>query len=86
MTGYQSGGILFDDARGTDGNAANTVRSGIIEYGYVSGTRVAGAGADALIAQTGIRYHAGARGAVTGSARSPATASRRTRASPSASC
>jgi hypothetical protein len=67
VTGYQAGGILFDAARGTDGNAANTVRSGIIEYGYVSGTRVAGSGADATIAQTGIRYHAGARGTVSGS-------------------
>ncbi len=67
VTGYQSGGILFDDARGIDGAASTTVRAGILEYGYVRGTRVAGAGADVLIAQTGIRYHAGARGAISGS-------------------
>jgi hypothetical protein len=67
VTGYQSGGILFDAARGADGNAANIVRSGIREYGWVMGTRVAGSGPDALIAQTGIRWHAGARGSVTSS-------------------
>jgi hypothetical protein len=67
VTGYQSGGILFDDARGTDGNASNTLRSGIIEYGTVAGTRVAGGGPSTVIPQTGVRYHAGARGAVTGS-------------------
>jgi len=67
VTGYQSGGILFDDGRLADGNAANNVRSGIIEYGTVTNTRVVGSGPDAVIPQTGIRYHAGARGAVTGS-------------------
>ena len=68
VTGYQSGGILFDAARGTDGNANNLVRSGIREYGWVMRTRVAGSGPDSLIAQTGIRWHAGARGSVTSSA------------------
>ncbi len=67
VTGYQSGGILFDGARGVDGAAANTLRSGILEYGYVRGTRVAGAGPDATIPQTGVRYHAGSRGAISGS-------------------
>jgi hypothetical protein len=65
ITGYQSGGILFDDARGSDGNANNGVRSGVREYGYVLHSRIAGSGPDALIAQTGIRFHAGARGSVT---------------------
>ena len=67
VMGYQSGGILFDDARGIDGAAANTLRSGILEYGYVRGTRVAGAGPDTTIPQTGVRYHAGARGSIAGS-------------------
>lgn len=67
VTGYQSGGILFDAARGPDGDAANLVRSGIRAYGWVMGTRVAGSGPDALIPQTGIRWHAGARGSVTSS-------------------
>lgn len=67
ITGYQSGGVLFDDARGTDGNAANTVRSGIIEYGTVTGSKIVGSGPSTVIPQTGVRYHAGARGSVSGS-------------------
>jgi hypothetical protein len=35
------------------------------EYGYVLHTRVVGGGPDALFPQTGIRFHAGARGSVT---------------------
>ena len=54
------------------------VRSGIREYGWVMGTRVAGSGPDTLIPQTGIRWHAGARGSVT-SSEVTGTASRRTR-------
>ena len=34
--GYQSGGILIDGARGPDGNADNTVRQGIREFGFVT--------------------------------------------------
>ncbi|MDX6686091.1 MAG: hypothetical protein QOF86_2219, partial [Baekduia sp.] len=67
VTGYQSGGILFDDGRGADGAAANTQRSGVSEYGYVTGTRVVGSGPSTLIPQTGVQYSAGARGAVSGS-------------------
>jgi hypothetical protein len=67
VTGYQAGGILFDAARGPDGDPANLLRSGILEYGHVLRTRVAGSGPSDLIAQTGVRYHAGARGPVTGS-------------------
>jgi hypothetical protein len=67
ITGYQSGGILFDEARGPDGDAANTTRSGMVGYGYVTGARVVGSGSSPLIPQTGVRYHAGARGSVTGS-------------------
>jgi hypothetical protein len=67
VTGYQSGGILFDDGRGIDGAATTTQRSGVSEYGYVTGTRVVGSGASTLIPQTGVQYGAGARGAVTGS-------------------
>jgi hypothetical protein len=67
VTGYQSGGILFDDGRGADGAGTTTTRSGISEYGYVSGTRVVGSGANAVIPQTGVQYSAGARGSVTSS-------------------
>lgn len=61
--GYQSGGILFDDARGTDGNAANTEPAGIKIAGYVYDTIVEGS-ASAVFPQTGIQYHAGAYGFV----------------------
>ena len=61
VLGYQSGGILFDDARGTDGNAANLEPSGIRIAGYVNDTIVEG-GASAVFPQTGIQYHAGAFG------------------------
>lgn len=68
VTGYQSGGVLFDDSvGGIDGAATNTTRSGIIEYGNVTGSRIVGSGSNALIPQTGVRFHAGARGGVTGS-------------------
>jgi Big-like domain-containing protein len=67
VTGYQSGGILFDDARGPDGDTANSVRSGIVAYGHVVGSRIEGSGPDSLIPQTGVRYHAGHRGTVTDS-------------------
>jgi hypothetical protein len=59
--GYQSGGILFDDARGTDGNAANTEPAGIKIVGYVNNTLVEGSGST-VFPQTGIQYHAGASG------------------------
>lgn len=63
--GYQAGGILFDEAKGPDGDALNTAPAGIAIEGYVDGTIVQGGGPSSLIAQTGIRYHAGAAGAVT---------------------
>jgi len=62
--GYQSGGILFDDARGTDGAPANVEPSGIKIAGYVDDTIVEGTGANPLFPQTGIQYHAGAYGFV----------------------
>ncbi|MDO8188946.1 choice-of-anchor D domain-containing protein [Conexibacter sp. JD483] len=65
VTGYQSGGVLFDDSiGGADGAAANLQRSGIVQYGYVRGSTIAGAGATTLFPQTGVQYHAGQRGAV----------------------
>jgi Bacterial Ig domain len=67
ITGYQAGGVLFDDATGIDGAATNTVRSGIIQYGYVDHTRIAGGGAGAAPPQTGVVYRAGQRGSVTSS-------------------
>ncbi|WP_433378624.1 Ig-like domain-containing protein [Actinoplanes sp. CA-142083] len=57
VTGYQSGGILFDGARGKDGAADNLVRTGIRNHGYVFGTVVTGGGA-------GIRYTSGVDGFV----------------------
>jgi hypothetical protein len=67
IEGYQSGGILFDDAKGVDGNAANTVASGIKLSGYVDGTVVRGNGPSSLIPQTGIQYHAGTSGLIADS-------------------
>jgi len=65
--GYQSGGIRFDDARGTDAATTGTEFSGMKEVGFVKNTLVEGSGASTVIPQTGIQYHAGATGAVTGS-------------------
>lgn len=67
VRGFQSGGILFDDARGTDGSPESLLRSGIVSYGFVRDSTVEGAGPDGTIPQTGVQYHAGQRGAVTGS-------------------
>ncbi len=68
VTGYGSGGVLFDDSiGGADGAATNLQRSGIVQYGYVRNSTIAGAGAQALFPQTGVEYHAGQRGAVLGS-------------------
>ena len=49
--------MLFDDARGADGTATTTVRSGIKAYGNVVGSRVVGP----------VRYTYGQRGSITGS-------------------
>lgn len=67
VTGYQAGGVLFDDATGTDGAASNAVRSGVKAYGYVTRSRIAGGGRGSAVPQTGIRFHAGQRGAVVDS-------------------
>jgi hypothetical protein len=67
VTGYQSGGVLFDVARGTDGAPENLQRSGIVSYGFVRGSEIRGSGASTLIPQTGVQYHAGQRGAVLSS-------------------
>jgi dienelactone hydrolase len=64
--GYQSGGILFDDAKGTDGTAATTTPSAIKLSGYVSDSVVEGNGPSSLIPQTGIQFHAGAAGFIEG--------------------
>jgi hypothetical protein len=66
VTGYQSGGILFDGARGTDGSAETTSRSGIIQHGYVTDTVVTGR-PNRVYPQTGIKYTGGADGFVRGS-------------------
>lgn len=52
-----TGGVLFDDARGADGAATTTVRSGITAYGNLTGSRVAGP----------VTYTYGQRGTITGS-------------------
>ena len=39
-----TGGVFFDDARGADGTATTTARSGIVAYGNLLGSRVAGPG------------------------------------------
>lgn len=65
VTGYQSGGILFDDATGKDdATEGPTSRSGIKLTGYVTDSVVEGAGASTDIPQTGIQFHAGAAGFV----------------------
>jgi len=63
VTGYQSGGILFDGARGTDGSADNVVRTGIRNHGYVTNTVVRGK-PNGLYAQSGVKYTSGADGFV----------------------
>jgi len=65
ITGYQSGGVLFDDSRGTDGNATTLQRSGIKAYGRVSKSLIQGSGPSSLIPQTGVQWHAGQRGSIT---------------------
>ena len=52
-----SGGVLFDDARGADGTATTTVRSGITAYGNLAGSRIVGP----------VTYTYGQRGSITGS-------------------
>src|SRR6478609_2370784 len=52
-----NGGVLFDDARGADGTATTTARSGIKAYGTITGSRVAGP----------VTYTYGQRGSITGS-------------------
>ncbi|HST39360.1 MAG TPA: hypothetical protein VLK58_07615, partial [Conexibacter sp.] len=64
VTGYQSGGVLFDDARGADGAPETLQRSGIVSYGFIRGSTIRGSGASELIPQTGVQYHAGQRGGV----------------------
>ncbi len=64
VSGYKTGGILFDDSTGADAAASATQPSGIKLYGYVTDSVVDGAGALTSYAQTGIQYHAGAAGYV----------------------
>ncbi|WP_221177343.1 Ig-like domain-containing protein [Nocardioides marmoriginsengisoli] len=66
VTGYQSGGILFDGARGADGSADNVVRTNVKQHGYVTGTVVRGK-PNSVYPQAGIKYASGADGFVKGS-------------------
>ena len=61
--GYQRGGILIDGARGPDGNADNTVRQGIREFGFVTDSVIKGS-TSTLYPQTGVHFASGARGFV----------------------
>lgn len=61
VKGYQTGGILIDGAKGVDGAAANTVRTGIRNHGYVVNTLVTGSRSK-LYPQTGVKYTSGANG------------------------
>ena len=64
VTGYQTGGILFDDAYGKDAAVTTKEPSGILLKGVVTGSVVEGRGATTAFPQTGIQYHAGAEGFV----------------------
>ncbi|UMG93583.1 Ig-like domain-containing protein [Nocardioides sp. TF02-7] len=66
VTGYQSGGILFDGAKGPDGAPANVERTGIRQHGYVVDTVVRGR-PGRVVPQTGIHYASGVDGFVRGS-------------------
>lgn len=65
VTGYQSGGILFDGGRGTDGDPANDLRAGLRQHGYVTGTVITGA--DGELPQVGVLFTNGFDGFVADS-------------------
>jgi hypothetical protein len=65
VTGYQAGGILFDDAFSSGDDATATTRSQMIQHGIVDGTRVVGDGTTA--GQVGIEYRAGEQGSISDS-------------------
>jgi large repetitive protein len=71
VTGYQTGGILFDDAAGKDAAESAKQSAKILLKGVVTGSVVEGRGPVApptfAFPQTGIQYHAGASGFVEGS-------------------
>jgi hypothetical protein len=66
VKGYQSGGILFDGGRGADGDAGNTVRTGIRNHGYVTKTVVQGT-PNRRFPQTGVKFTNGVDGFVNDS-------------------
>ncbi|WP_209020744.1 Ig-like domain-containing protein [Nocardioides sp. 1609] len=63
VTGYQTGGILFDGAKGADAAPATTVRTGIEQHGYVTDTVVRGR-PNGVFPQTGVHYTSGSDGFV----------------------
>lgn len=67
VKGYVAGGVLFDGGRGPDADAPASVSAGINQLGFVKDSKIEGGGLYANVAQTGVRYAAGARGSVTGS-------------------
>ncbi|MFT3866598.1 MAG: Ig-like domain-containing protein [Solirubrobacterales bacterium] len=69
ISGYGSGGVLFDASKGgVDGAAGNTERSGENQVGYIKGSTIEGSGGTASEAQTGVAYRSGAHGEITDSA------------------
>jgi hypothetical protein len=66
VLGYQSGGILFDGAKGADGAAGNTERTGIRQHGYVVDTVVKGT-PNRVYPQTGVWFTSGMDGFVRNS-------------------
>ncbi|WP_139977780.1 alpha/beta hydrolase [Nocardioides litoris] len=66
VTGYQSGGILLDGAKGPDGAPANAVRTGVEQHGYVTRTVVTGR-PSSVVPQTGIAFTSGSDGFVRSS-------------------
>ena len=66
--GYGAGGVLFDGGRGKDAEPTVNERAGLKQVGYVKSSTIEGSGGTSTIAQTGVVYHSGAAGEVTGSA------------------
>jgi len=69
ITGFGSGGVLFDGSKGgVDGAATNTEKSGMNQVGYIFDSIIEGSGGSSAVAQTGVAYRSGAHGEITGSA------------------
>lgn len=68
IKGYSAGGVLFDGSKGGADSAATIAESsGMAQVGFVKDSTVEGSGGSSTVAQTGIAYRSGAKGAITGS-------------------